>query len=61
MKVNGNDDCYAYMRLTHLISMCWGFPITRRKTKIGYKHDGDGDGDVQGDAKLHAVLVKYLN
>ncbi|KAL5240004.1 hypothetical protein ACI65C_007414 [Semiaphis heraclei] len=62
MKTNSNDDCYAYMRLTHLISMCWGFPITRRKTKIGHRHDGDGD--VQGhqyafDLRVTPIWLAY--
>jgi len=27
-----DEDCYGYMRLTHALAVCWGLPITRRRT-----------------------------
>lgn len=47
MKVNSVNDCYEYMRLTHLISVCWGLPIIRKKTNKDFKYNGDTD--VQGN------------
>jgi len=34
MKIN-NSDSYKYLRLTHVIAICFGLPYTRRKIKEG--------------------------
>jgi len=41
-KRTDGDDCYGYMRLTHALAVCWGLPITRRRTG-GDERDGDPD------------------
>lgn len=38
MQVTG--DSYGYMRLTHILAVCWGMPITRRRSAAD---------DVRGD------------
>ncbi|XP_060870238.1 uncharacterized protein LOC132944770 [Metopolophium dirhodum] len=38
------SDCYGYMRLTHVLAVCWGMPITRRRTADDVKsHRGSAD------------------
>ncbi|KAL5240005.1 hypothetical protein ACI65C_007415 [Semiaphis heraclei] len=44
-KRGDDDDCYRYMRLTHALAVCWGLPITRRRTGAGGA-ERDGDPDV---------------
>lgn len=39
MKINSNDNCYA----SDTFNNCVLGVSTRRKTKSGYKHDGDTD------------------
>lgn len=43
MKTDTTDtsDCYGYMRLTHVLAVCWGLPITRRLTNDNGNHDKD--------------------
>ncbi|CAI6348581.1 unnamed protein product [Macrosiphum euphorbiae] len=44
------DDCYGYMRLTHVMAVCWGLPITRRRTG---GNERDGDPDVVRGTKIY--------
>lgn len=43
MKIANNSDGYGYMRLTHLLTLFWGLPITRRKINNNIKHDRNTD------------------
>lgn len=40
MKTDTNDS-YGYMRLTHVLAVCWGLPITRRRTNDNDYYDKD--------------------
>lgn len=47
MKID-NSDCYGpYMRLTHILALCFGLPITRRQIKTNDRFNGESD--VQGN------------
>lgn len=41
MKTYTNDDCYEYMRMTHVLALCWGLPITRIRTNNADVQDRD--------------------
>lgn len=59
MAINNNDDCYGYMRSTHLLAVCWGYPITRRRT-INDNSKHDVESVVEGKNLIHVLRIDVL-
>lgn len=57
MKIDTNNS-YKLMRLTHILAIFWGFPITRRKINDNNKHDKDSI--VQGNTFYIYIWTRVL-
>ncbi|KAL5239999.1 hypothetical protein ACI65C_007409 [Semiaphis heraclei] len=64
MKIN-NSDSYKYLRLTHVIAICFGLPYTRRKIKDGIDPKNENVGHLAGryrysfDKRIIPVWMLY--
>lgn len=51
------SDSYGYMRLTHILAVCWGMPITRRQIAADDVKGKRDSADCTHEGKL--VPSKY--
>lgn len=55
MKIN-NSDSYKYLRLTHVIAICFGLPYTRRKIKDGIDPKNENVGHLAGRYTITSMI-----
>ncbi|XP_050058269.1 uncharacterized protein LOC114123716 [Aphis gossypii] len=58
------SDCYEYLRLTHVLAIFWGMPITRRRTTDNVKRNRDLANEHDGyrysfDQRVVPVWLAY--
>lgn len=60
MAINDNTNCYGYMRLTHLLTVCWGYPITRRQIHDNSKYDVDSIVEGMDPIQIVQIFSHYI-